>query len=175
MAQAFIDIEFTVLDADNEQAKISLGFVSDVAVSSDDVPTLVATVWALIRPLTTGYLAGARWRQGAYPAGDAGTPADVLADVQEKAQFYWRADDPLIRSITYIPCFVESKLVNGGAGKEVDITDTDVVAFITGLTSGIPQDISGHFLRHEGVGGELLTHFDKAKQSFIGRLLRKKR
>src|SRR3972149_1428064 len=58
----------------------------------------------------------------------------TTADVQEKARFVFRTVGGFFKSIS-LPTFVES-LFSAGS-KDVDLTDTDVAAFVTAMIAGI--------------------------------------
>jgi len=86
----------------------------------------------LIEPLLAGTLRDAR-----ISIGVGFTPwASALstADVQEKARFVFRTVGGFVKSIS-LPTFVES-LFSAGS-KDVDLTDTDVAAFVTAMIDGI--------------------------------------
>lgn len=65
----------------------------------------------------------------------------ALADVQEKAIFSFRTLAGKLKKIG-IPTFNENLLQGAGAYANVDLTDTDVQAFVTAMEDGI--DVSGY-------------------------------
>lgn len=65
----------------------------------------------------------------------------ALADVQERAVFAFRTAAAKIKRIG-IPTFNENLFTGAGAYSSVDLTDTDVQAFVTAMEDGI--DVSGY-------------------------------
>lgn len=65
----------------------------------------------------------------------------ALADIQERAVFAFRTAAGKLKRIG-IPTFNENLFTGAGAYATVDLTDTDVQAFVTAMEDGI--DVSGY-------------------------------
>jgi len=165
----FLNISYTIWDADQDASNIFIGFVSDVPISSEDAMTVAAGVWEIIKPLQNGTLRVMRFEISDYnPDAD---PADTLSDIEEAANFSFRTAQNGFSELG-IPCFRENLFVNAGAGKEVDASQADVAAFISMMTTGYPLG-GGNFLRHCDVHNDITTAYGSGKQAW--RSHRKKR
>lgn len=103
----------------------------------------VRALATLIDPLTSGVIVGAGVTLEADLTGlSLDTVASVLADVQEKATFAFRTAAGKLKKIS-IPAFVETLFTGGGSGHDVDLTDTDVAAFVDAIETGIDLTLAG--------------------------------
>lgn len=164
-----ISLNFRIADADGDIGNLAFLATTEAQVADGDIPTIMLGMWDIIAPLQTGRLAGISWNQhfGVF----VGTP-DVLSDVEEKATFGFDAENDDHTRMS-IPCFNEIFLVNGGAGKEVDLTQTEVAAFVTMITGGYPLG-GGNNLRAVAFNDELVTALSYATQDFQPRKRKRK-
>lgn len=172
---SLMHVEYTVRDADNDAAPINIlfGYDTDILVSA--LPGILDGIWQTIKPLTTGRLSNVSVRLVTITQLDSffdpSNVADVLADANEKALF--KSGGGGFFNVLSIPCFKETLFVNGGAGKEVDISAPDVAAFISLLLDGYPLG-GGHFLQQVSIGGQICTELKgDPVQSFVKRVRRK--
>lgn len=164
-----VALTFRIADADGDIGNLSFLAITETQVADEDIATIMLGMWELIAPLQTGRLVGLGWHhnEGVF----VGTP-DVLSDVEEKATFGFDAENNDHTRMS-IPCFNEVFLVNGGAGKVVDLTQTEVTAFVTMITDGYPLDGS-HNLRVVAFNDELVTSLNYAIQDFQPRKRKRK-
>jgi hypothetical protein len=125
-------INFVIEDADGDKSIVPIDFVG---AFTGDIDGLISTGWALLNPLVNGHLAGASVTLEADITGLVNSAAAAISDVQEKAEFVFNSLGGYLKRIT-LPTFVETLLTSSGAGKLVDVTNTDVAAFITAIESG---------------------------------------
>jgi hypothetical protein len=135
----FATISFTISDADGDKFPVS------VRVSIPDATTLADVIDLYVSPfyfngiggLTLGYPDSARViiepDMFAYQEGFIVT-ADV--DVQEQARFKFQTATGFDVVIT-IPAMWEDLFTGTGAGKEIDITNAQVLTFIALMTEDI--------------------------------------
>jgi len=95
---------------------------------------LLEAGWNLIMPLITGILIRADLVHTVVPEDVFPTwsnnVVDLLSDIQEKAKFTWAGTWQNTRFVLSLPTVREVIFTNSGAGKIVDITDSDVAAFL---------------------------------------------
>lgn len=151
--------------------------ISTVSMELDPTTTIANVAPAvrafaqLIDPLIAGRITAAGFTFEVDLTGLGLTQiTSVLADVQEKATFAFRTAGGFIKRIS-LPTFNETLFVGVGAQHEVDLTDSDVAAFIDAMEDGI--DVSG--TGGTGVVGvvdsrdEDLTELIYANQTFVNR------
>lgn len=128
---------YTVADADGDKSVISLPI--DVGINDGiDFDYMIKYGWDIINPLINGTLLTAGFTYEADIAAYTNAAADVLSDVQEKAEFVFRAVGGFIKRIS-LPTFIETFFTASGAGKEVDVTQSAVTAFNTMIIGGLKE------------------------------------
>src|SRR6185369_9039520 len=131
---AAVDIFFEIQDVDGDKSTITIPFPSTISLTN--LSALVTGVSALVNPLINGGLLAAGARITFDLSGTWGPTAALLSDVQEQAQFLFRTVGNYPKLLN-LPTFIETLFTNGGADKTVDLTDTDVAAFVDMMESGI--------------------------------------
>lgn len=127
---------FSIKDEKGKTSTTECNFPA--ATSLDDARLMAQEVAKLIDAQITGAIV----RIGLVvqvdaPAGLNGSPA-ANSDVEEGARFQFRTVNGFYTAMR-LPTFDEAKIVAGTT--EVDLTDTDVTAFYTGMVAGI--DLTG--------------------------------
>jgi len=125
-----IDVNFYLTDGKGKESVVTLPIPSTVAVT--DLIPFALSAWDLINPLVTGGNVVARVSipvPGIVSANPVGS-----GDVQEIGRFLFRAANGALKRLG-LPTFLESKMVPGTG--DIDTTDADVAAFVTGMTTGI--------------------------------------
>lgn len=135
-------IYFNVEDDGGDTSMIEIPFKSTTAIT--DLPKLVPAFAALLNPLIQGGLknAGFRVEIGGSP-GSWGPLPGALSDVQEKAEFVFKTASSVGNFIKRIslPAIIDS--IIGTHTKQVDLTDTDVAAFVTAMEDGVDLTSAG--------------------------------
>lgn len=128
-------VYYVVSDAKGDTSTVTVPIPDTTDVA--DAALFVEALGPLIGALTDGALESAGINVEVDASGIGGwAAASTLSDVQEKARFAFRTAGGFLKSLS-LPTFIESKLVNSGAGKEVDLTDGDVSAFVTAMEDGL--------------------------------------
>ena len=128
-------INLTIEDSDLDKYTITVYKNMGYSVALGDWETdTVEFLWDTIRPLIDGVLTKATSTVEHFAEGFTNNIVDVLSDNQERAKFTFR--NYYVEPILTLPTFKEGLFTNSGAGKVVDITDTDVAAFIAVMTDG---------------------------------------
>ena len=164
---ARIEAFFTVIDADGEPSRITFE-LDPTHLTFANVDGVLENAWDIINPLLNGQLK----KIGITYETDIGTftnaAANVLADVQEKATFFFRSVTGLAKRIT-LPTFIETFFLGAGKNKEVDTSATEVASFIAmcDFSTGIPNpDDVDNPIRVVNIHGDLLTTLDSATQEW---------
>lgn len=131
-------IFYTVEDADGDQSVISIPVAFVDSLDGAALAYAIGYGWDIINPLLNGHLVNAGITIQVDIAGFTNAAAAALSDVQEKAEFVYRAVGGFLKRIS-LPTFVETFLTASGAGKEVDITQSEVTAFNTLIVSGFHE------------------------------------
>lgn len=131
-------IFYTIEDADGDQSVISIPVSFLSTLDGDAFAFAVEYGWDIINPLLNGTLIKAGITVEVDIAGFTNVAAAVVADVQEKAEFVFRAVGGFIKRIS-LPTFIETFFTGAGAGKEVDVTQAQVTAFNTLITAGFHE------------------------------------
>lgn len=132
-------IFYTVAGADPEQPSvisIPVNFLDTLDGAA--LAFAVKYGWDIINPLLNGTLINAGITIQMDIADYTNAAAATIADVQEKAEFVFRAVGGFIKRIT-LPTFIETFFTGSGAGKEVDVTQSAVTAFNTLMTEGFHE------------------------------------
>jgi len=131
-------ISYTVQDDD--KAKSTMTFYAELPSLSqwtqDALNKVKELLWDTISPLVDSALVSAN---ALLPSFDDTfpSPADG-SDVEDKGVFLWTTDNNQPGSVA-LASILESKLVDTGLGKgiQIDFTDVDVIAFVDAMTTGI--------------------------------------
>lgn len=131
-------IFYTIADADGDQSVISIPVAFVDTLDGASLAYAIGYGWPIINALITGTLVNAGVTIEVDISGFTNAAADVLSDVQEKAEFVYRAVGGFIKRIS-LPTFDETFFTAGGAGKEVDVTQSEVTAFNALMTGGFHE------------------------------------
>lgn len=127
-------LNLVIADADGDKSVMPIDFSG---AFTGDIVGLAENAWALVNPLVNGQLVGASVTLEADISGFVNAAAAAISDVQEKAEFvFGTIGNEFLKRIS-IPTFIETLFTGSGAGKTVDVTNTDVAAFITAIENGI--------------------------------------
>lgn len=132
------NIHYTIADADNDLSVITIPVEFLSTLDGGAFAFAVEYGWDIINPLLNGTLVSAGITVDIDIAGFTNTAAAAIADVQEKAEFLFHAVGGFVKRIS-LPTFVETFFTGAGAGKEVDITQSQVTAFNTLITAGFHE------------------------------------
>jgi len=147
---AIFEIYVVVEDAKGDKSTVAIPIPAPTALS--DIPEAVQDMTALLVPMVTGGIVGAGMRVEVDVTGVSTAVAGAVADVQEKARFVFRGANMFLKSLS-IPTFPEALFVAGS--NEVDITDTDVAAFVTAMEDGFLLSSTNTILPCDGRGDDL--------------------
>jgi hypothetical protein len=131
---------YTVADADGDQSVISIPVNFLDTLDGASLAYAVKFGWDIINPLLNGTLINAGITIQMDTSTFTNLAAAAVSDVQEKAEFVYRAVGGFIKRIS-LPTFVETFLTSAGAGKEVDVTQAEVTAFNLLMTDGFDEAI----------------------------------
>lgn len=132
------EIFYTIEDADGDVSVISIPVEFLSTLDGDAFAFALEYGWDIINPLLNGTLIKAGITIEVDIAGFTNAAAAAIADVQEKAEFVFRAVGGFIKRIS-LPTFIETFFTGSGAGKEVDVTQSQVTAFNTLMTAGFHE------------------------------------
>lgn len=159
---------YTIADADDDKSIIELPV--DVGIADGvDFDYMVKYAWDIINPLINGTLVTAGFTFEADISAYTNAAAAAISDVQEAAEFVFRAVGEagnFIKRIS-LPTFIETFFTGSGAGKEVDVTQSAVTAFTTMVIDGIKEadiDLSPSPVATNH--GEDITAFVKGRQKW---------
>ena len=131
-------IFYTVSDGDNDPSVISIPVNFEDTLDGAALAYAVKYGWDIINPLLNGTLINAGITIQMDIAAYTNAAAATISDVQEKAEFVYRAVGSFLKRIT-LPTFIETFLTGSGAGKEIDVTQSEVTAFNTLMTAGFHE------------------------------------
>ncbi|MBI1278191.1 MAG: hypothetical protein GC179_08695 [Anaerolineaceae bacterium] len=131
-------IFYTIADADNDQSVISIPVNFLDTLEGASLAFAVEYGWDIINPLINGTLVNCGITIQVDIADFTNSAAAAISDVQEKAEFVYRAVGGFIKRIT-LPTFIETFFTGSGAGKEVDVTQSEVAAFNTLMVDGFHE------------------------------------
>ncbi len=129
---------YTVADANNTQSVISVPVAFLDTLDGAALAYAIGYGWDIINALVNGQLVNAGVTIEVDIAGFTNAAAATISDVQEKAEFVYRAVGGFIKRIS-LPTFIETFFVDSGAGDEVDVTQSAVTAFNTLMISGFHE------------------------------------
>lgn len=134
-------IFYTIEDADGDQSVISIPVAFLDTIDGAGLAYAIGYGWPIINALISGHLVNAGITIQVDISGFTNAAADVLSDVQEKAEFVYRSVGNFIKRIS-LPTFTETFFTGSGAGKEVDVTQSAVTAFNTLITGGFHEALA---------------------------------
>jgi hypothetical protein len=136
MAQAIITLVLS--DSDTDTATVSVFVSVSTGDTVDSLSEDYAHVWwDVVRPLVNGVLVDVIISlKPDFSAWDNNTFA-VISDIEEKARFSLRVCGQNRPVRLTLPTALESIFENSGAGKFVDVTNVDYIAFSTVIENGI--------------------------------------
>jgi hypothetical protein len=158
---------FTINDGDDDKATIAIRSLVDGTVTVDDLESVYAhPAWTSVVNLITGGLLKVTCEVEIDPSGwgDLRTSPSALSDVEEKATFKFQTVQGH-EVIMTLPTVDESIFINSGAGKLVDLSNADVLAFIILMT----EDLTNNGVDAVDSHGEDISRFIEGKQDFIAR------
>jgi len=159
-------IFYTIADADGDPSVISIPVEFSDTLEGASLAFAVEYGWDIINPLINGTLINAGITIQIDIADFTNAAAAAISDVQEKAEFVYRAVGGFIKRIT-LPTFIETFFTGAGAGKEVDVTQSAVTAFNTLITDGFEEAlVSADPLVPVTDHGEDITTFIKGHQAW---------
>ncbi len=126
-------LNLVIADADGDKSVFSLDFSGSYA---GNVTDLIDNAWAIVNPLVNGQLVGGSVTIEADITDYVNAAAAAISDVQEKAQFVFKSLGGFLKTVT-LPTFIETFFTSSGAGKEVDLTQSAVTAFVTMVEGGV--------------------------------------
>ena len=131
-------IFYTISDADGDPSVISIPVNFLDTLDGAALAYAISYGWGIINPLINGTLINAGITIQVDTSGYTNAAAAAISDVQEKAEFVYRAVGNFIKRIT-LPTFIETFFTSAGAGKEVDVTQSEVTAFNTLMLDGFHE------------------------------------
>lgn len=159
---------YTIADGDNDKSIINLPTQLDVT-SGVDFNYMIKYAWDIINPLINGQLVTAGFTYEADITAFTNAAAAAISDVQEAAEFVYRAvgdAGSFIKRIS-LPTIVETFFTGSGAGKEIDVTQSAVTAFNMLIVDGIKEaDIDLTPTQVTTDHGEDITAFVKGRQKW---------
>lgn len=129
---------YTVADGDNDPSVISIPVEFVDTLDGAALAFAIEYGWDIINPLLNGTLINCGITIQVDIAGFTNAAAAAISDVQEKAEFVFRAVGGFVKRIS-LPTFIETFFTGSGAGKEVDVTQSQVSAFITLMEDGFEE------------------------------------
>lgn len=134
-------ISLSLQDSDGDTSPVSAYVNAGEGDTIDSLSEDYARVlWDAVRPLVNGVLVGVNVSFTTdFSAWTNNTPA-TISDVEEKAVFSLKVCGGSRPVRLSLPTAKESIFTNSGAGKLVDITNSDYVAFAHVLESGVVDD-----------------------------------
>lgn len=127
-----ITLFYNIIDAKGLISRVEIDIPS--ATTLTNVVTLIPLVAELIQPLVSGGLQSAGFTVEVDVSAGFGVVAQLVSDVQEKAEFVFNTVGGFIKRLN-LPTVLESIFVPGSA--QVDTSDADVAAFVDFMTDGI--------------------------------------
>lgn len=168
--ETWFQITFYTYDADLTLSAIGVLLSAQDSISLDDAVAIADLVWDVIKPLQNGYLGGCSFSVNVFGAMDGFHAIDNIAatisDAEERAFFNWYAEGGDSTSIQ-IPCFREELLLGSGRDKYVNLANSDVAAFVTAMTEGIPY--GDNLIRHVTIGHQLTTFLKTTPKQWWGK------
>lgn len=127
-----LNVYFNIQDATGEVSTVTIPIPASTALTN--IPGTVLAFAQLLAPLSDGGLVSAGVQVQVDVSGAWGATALLISDVQEKAEFAFRAVNGFLKRLN-IPAFPEALFVPGTS--QVDVTEASVAAFITAMEDGV--------------------------------------
>ena len=154
---------YNVSDADGDTSRVTID-VDPTGMTLAQIAGVAQNGWDLINPLVTGHLESVGLTIDIDTTGFTNAVANVLSDVQEGAEFLWKSATGFIKRMT-LPTFDETLFTSAGAGKQVDTSDANVLAFEAGMLAGLTPDAVNFFDVVTSHGEDIAT-LNKGVQKF---------
>jgi hypothetical protein len=159
-------IFYTIADADDDKSVISIPIEFVDTLEGASLAYAVKYGWDIINALVNGTLVSAGITIEVDIGDFTNVAAATISDVQEKAEFIFRAVGGFPKRIG-LPTFIETFFTGSGAGKEVDVTQSAVTAFNTLIIDGFEEAlVSVEPLTPVTDHGEDITTFVKGRQAW---------
>lgn len=153
-----ISVVYTVSDAKGDQSTFSIPVPDGTSLT--DLLDFAQDMTALLQPLINGALRDVHF---VIPVSFVSWPAaSSLSDIQEKARFAFRTVNGFLKHLS-LPAVVESIFAPGS--RSVDLSDTDVAAFVTAMVDGITA-ASTNVIEPCDVRDEDLTELEAATEAW---------
>jgi len=131
-----INLFYTIEDGNGDQSVVNLPIEELDVAAGVNFPFILETAWDIINPLVNGHLVNCGVTIQADISEFTNAAVAAIADVQEKAEFVFRAAGGFLKRIS-LPTFIETFFTGSGAGNEIDVTQTAVQNFITMIEDGV--------------------------------------
>lgn len=134
-------LTLVIADADGDTSSVSI-HVSSEGVEDENsfLSDFLTPWWDAIRPLINGVLVDAFVRLSYDASLFTNNSPTAISDVEEKALFSFLPCNPIARAVRFsLPTVKESIFTNLGAGRDVDLTNSDVVTFVTVMTQSTDE------------------------------------
>jgi len=154
------EMYFIVVDAKGDRSTVTIPIPNTVALT--DLSDAVTDMAELISAVVTGGIVGAGVRIEVDVSSVVTTVAGAISDVQEKARFVFRGENGFLKSLG-LPTFSEDLFV--AASTAVDLTDTNVAAFVTAMTDGYTVT-STNLISPGDVRGDDLESLESAQEAW---------
>lgn len=134
-------LTLVIEDADGDQSSVSIHVSSEGTETEESLLTDYLTpFWDAIRPLINGVLVDAYVSLGYSVSLFTNNTTAAISDVEEKALFSFLPCNPTARAVRFsLPTVKETIFTKLGAGREVDLTNSDVSVFVTTMTTGTDE------------------------------------
>lgn len=134
-------LTLSLQDSDGDTSPVSAYVNADEGDTITSLTDDYAQVfWDAIRPLVNGVLVGVNVSFKPDFSGWTNNTLATISDVEEKAHFSLLVCGGSRPVKLSLPTAKESIFTNSGAGKEVDVTNVDYIAFAHVLENGVVDD-----------------------------------
>lgn len=134
-------LTLSLQDSDGDVSPVSAYVNAGTGDTMDSLAEDYAHVlWDVVSPLVNGVLLSVSVSFSVDFSGWANNTGVAISDVEEKAVFHLRVCGSQRPVRFSLPTVKESIFENGGAGKLVDVTNSDYVAFAHVLENGVVDD-----------------------------------
>lgn len=130
------ELFYTVVDAKNNKSRMT--FPCTVPEYTD-IPLVAVALAELLDPMINGGIENAGWTMS-VDLGTVNAIAAATSDVQEGARFVFKTALGFLKSVR-LPAVVETIFATGSP--DVDLTDTDVMAFNSCIVDGLDTAVLG--------------------------------
>lgn len=155
---------YSIVDAKGARSTTSVNFRDE-----DDYERVVdaaGDMAVLINDLISGQIVGISLTRTVDVPGAVRSAPVTNSDVEEGARFQFRTTNGFDTSLR-LPTFLESKIATNS--KAVNLTDTQVAAFITAMTEGIVTNVGGTNVTLDPTDsrGEDIVSLSFAREQFV--------